>query len=88
MTRRIRSCDRCHRDRPHQARGLCASCYTTEHLAGRHEDWELTTYTNAELLDEWAMLREQGYTRTQAAGRLGIARARLDKAIERARKAA
>ena len=43
---------------------------------------------SAELAEEWAKLEAQGLDRVQAAERLGVSRAALDKALERTRKAA
>ena len=45
-----------------------------------------STIPLADLLEDWELLSRNGYTRAQAAERLGIKKARLEKAIERGRR--
>ncbi|TWS23188.1 hypothetical protein FK268_12780 [Tsukamurella sputi] len=37
--RRTRICLSCRRDRPHQGRGLCSTCYNFENRHGRLDQW-------------------------------------------------
>ena len=69
------------------SRGLCEPCYGRERRSGRHEDHPRRTWSRDELMEEWAFLHSQKYTRKQAADRLGISPAALDRAIWRARAA-
>lgn len=82
-TRRITECIDCRQTRVHHGRGLCAACYRRHEWHGTLDNFERLTYARDELLGEWDLLRLEGYTRAQAAERLGITKARLEKAIER-----
>lgn len=84
---RIDECAGCHRERQMHGRNLCSACYFRLRRNGTIHDFERNTYTRAELIAEWDLLRLEGYTRAQAAERLGITKARLEKAIEREQRA-
>ena len=86
MTRRIVTCARCHRNRHNHGRGLCDSCYIHEIRYGNLTNYTRHTIPLADLLEDWELLSRNGYTRAQAAERLGIKKARLEKAIERGRR--
>lgn len=75
-------CAHCHRRRTHSGRGLCGSCRQGNNGCNP-TDYERLTWPSTDLLTEYEFLRRQGYTRRAAAERLGITKARLDKAIER-----
>lgn len=87
------ACAKCgHRPRrrgrgtPQIIRGLCPACYCRENANGTLADWPRTTRTRDDVLDDWVILRAQGYTRRQAAERLGMTLAAFDGAIYRARR--
>jgi hypothetical protein len=67
-------------------RRLCQRCYGRHHYHGTHAQFERPSWANAELVAEWEWLARQGYTRAQAAERLGMSKKRLEKAIERSRR--
>lgn len=71
-----------------EARGLCSGCYSTIQQAGKLADYERITRSNRELLTEWAMLKQQGYSIAQAADRLGVTRDAIEAAMKRRRAAA
>lgn len=87
------NCLRCDRPRPRQphrraaqgARGLCAACYDWVTRHGCVDDYARVTWPSDELLAEWDLLRRDGHTMRQAAERLGVSYAALDKAIQRAK---
>lgn len=74
-----------HRSR-HQARCLCGPCYDHCRRAGTLADYRPVTYSRDELMDEWEVLRLHGYSKRQAAERLGMSFAAFDRAFHRARK--
>lgn len=82
------SCIECPRllDRNH-ARGLCSSCYGKRYRAGTYLDLPRRTWARDEVLTEWQLLRSEGFTRRQAAERLGIKFNTFERAICRARAA-
>lgn len=73
--------------RAHNGRCLCEWCYKDADAAGELVDFERTTRSRDEVLDEWLLLREQGCSRAQAAERLGMTFDAFDRAWRRARKA-
>lgn len=70
--------------RRHVARGLCSRCWSAARTAGDLVDFERNTRTRDEVLDEWVLLRGEGYTRAQAAERIGMTFAAFDRAYWRA----
>lgn len=70
----------------YKARGLCNACFCAEHKAGTLDDWETDLCPAHLVLDDWAILRDQGHTVRDAAPRLGMTAAALDKALERAKR--
>jgi hypothetical protein len=71
----------------HKGRGLCGTCrdYVTTH--GDLADYPRVTISRDELLDDYVILRKEGYTHRQIAKRLGMTYVALDRALVRARKA-
>lgn len=70
-----------------RARGLCDPCYEKERRADRLADHPRSTWSRDDLMAEWELLRQDGYTRRQAADRLGVSYVAFDRAITRARAA-
>ena len=68
----------------HQSRGLCTRCYTAFRKVGELDKYPPLTRSNAEVMEEWEWLRDAGYSREQAALRMGMTFAALDRAIYRA----
>lgn len=83
------SCARCNNrhGRPLQARGLCTVCYAITRKSGERIDYPRSTRSRAELLEDVAVLREQGLNRRQMAERLAMSRNTLDQALLRAERA-
>ena len=84
MSQRIIICVRCHREGRHQGRGLCNPCYKTLHRDGGLEDYPRTFHAADEVLDDWVLLRDQGYRWKDAAPRIGVSEAALDQTLCRA----
>jgi hypothetical protein len=70
--------------RPHVARGLCRACYLHLRKHGDLIDYERRSRPRDEVLEEWELLRAEGYTVRQAAERLGMTVHALKKALYRA----
>jgi hypothetical protein len=70
--------------RRHQGRGLCVNCYGTELNAGRLDQWPRMNRPGTELLEDWELLRDAGVPLGQAAKRMDISLAALDRALHRA----
>lgn len=73
--------------RRHDGRGLCSSCYAAARQSGELIEHERVTRPRDEVLEDWAILRAQGHTLTQAAPRIGIPYGSLRDAVRRARLA-
>jgi transposase-like protein len=73
--------------RRHAGRGLCEPCHKRVLTTGELIDFERFTRSRDELLDEWVVLRAEGYTMRQAAERLGMTHAGFQRAYHRARRA-
>lgn len=71
--------------RSHGGRGLCNFCHRRSRRDGTLLDYERPTRTLDEVMTEWEILRSEGYTRRQAADRLGMKWKAFEKAHERAR---
>jgi hypothetical protein len=67
-------------------RGLCRRCYKRARLAGRLADYERRSRSADEALDEWTLMRSEGYTVPQAAARMGMSAAALFGALARAKR--
>ena len=80
----VRSCALC--DRQHGARGLYNACYKRALRAGTLPDHERWNRPADELLDEWVLLRDDGYRPRDAAARIGVTYTALDKALCRAKR--
>lgn len=77
----------CHPDGQYMGRGLCDSCYWRAHHRGTLIDHGRVNRTREELLEDYRLLRSEGFSRSQIADRLGVTRDAVDKAISRARRA-
>lgn len=69
MTRPIRVCAGCSRERPHKAHGLCQTCYSRRYHQALADDRESKI---AARVQDYAEVRGQGETRETACARLGI----------------
>lgn len=76
----------CHPDQPYAARFRCERCYDRARKRRALIDLPRITRSADELLDDYALLRSEGYTRLQIAERLGIDVRALDQALYRARR--
>jgi hypothetical protein len=72
--------------RRHLGRGLCVNCYGTEMTAGRLDQWPRMNRPGSEMLEDWELLRSAGVSVEQAAKRIGVTMAALDRALHRAIK--
>lgn len=82
-SRPIVTCLDCDRDRRHHSRGLCDSCWQRHR---RHDTLELyprRSRSRDEVIDDWRFLAAEGFSRADAAERMGMTRDALDKAIAR-----
>lgn len=80
----IRTCADCGRTMHIEGRGLCGACYWRHRQAGTIDDFPRRQLPARDLVEDYEFLRRsEGYTRRQAAERMGITLARLEKAIER-----
>lgn len=76
----------------HIGRGLCHVCYRHLHDRARRGagdellDFERVSRPAADVVEDFQMLSGQGYTRRQAAERMGISLAALDQALVRHRR--
>lgn len=77
----------CHPDRKHKARGLCGNCYFRMRYHGESVDWFRRWRTRDEFLDDYLMLRGQGFDDGQIAERMGMTRGGVYIAVYRARVA-
>jgi DNA-binding NtrC family response regulator len=77
------ACMRCCQVRPICARELCDRCYDVARYRGELIDFPRRRLTRDEFVEEFELLRGQGYTRAQIAERLGMSRNTLDKRLER-----
>lgn len=67
----------------HQGRGLCTLCHFRHGRDGTRLDFPRSTVSWDDTLTDWDTLRRQGATRVEAAARIGVSAAALDKVIER-----
>lgn len=74
--------------RAHHSRGLCNVCDIRHRSRGTLDDYPRTNRRTADVVEDWRELQAQGYSRRDAAARIGITLAALEKAIERDRKRA
>lgn len=76
----------CHPDRPTNGRGLCRSCYAIAWLNRTHANWpaKQNHRSTADFAADFAVLRDQGYTRHQIAERLGMRYPAVNAAYRRA----
>ncbi|MDN5933184.1 MAG: hypothetical protein L0I24_19315 [Pseudonocardia sp.] len=68
-------------------RGLCTVCLQAARKIGGHVDYPRRTRTRDELLDDWALVRDEGSTYAQFAQRLGMSTSAVLRALTRARAA-
>lgn len=83
----IRTCSECGWCRKHCSRGLCDTCYRRAWKDGTLIDYERKSWAREELLQEWSLLRSEGFSKRLAAARLGMNYKTFEKALERASKA-
>lgn len=69
--------------KPHGGRGLCKTCYTIENEAGRLDRWSRVNRRREDLIIEWDLLRSAGVGLVEAARRIGVKPATLDRALHR-----
>jgi hypothetical protein len=62
----------CHPDRPAHSRYLCRNCYETAYKRGTHLEHPRQTRRRADVIEDYTMLRSEGYTRAQIAERIGM----------------
>lgn len=86
------TCARC--DRPfvtkgpglrNSGRGLCSTCRERAIREGRLDEYERAKRPADEMLDDWQLMRSEGYTVPQAAERMGVSADALATALNRAR---
>jgi len=71
--------------RPLVARRLCGRCYDRAHHVGRHIDFARVTHAQGDVLAEWELLRQYGFSRRQVAERLHMTLPTVERACCRAR---
>jgi hypothetical protein len=71
----------------HAGRGLCRMCWWYRDQDGTLDDVERVKFTRDELMTEWDILRGEGYSKRQAAERIGVTYECFDRAYCRARAA-
>lgn len=69
-----------------EARGVCNFCYQGARKRGLLIDLERHSRARDEVMAEWELLRSEGYSKRQAAERLGMKFKTFAKAYERARR--
>lgn len=69
---------------PIVARGLCQPCYTRATREGTLRNYEKGHRPIEDVIEDWLLLRSEGFNRPDAAERLGMAYKTLQKALERA----
>jgi hypothetical protein len=69
----------------HAARGLCLPCWQTAKKTGQLPDIPRLTRTRDELLDDYVILRGEGYTWRQCAQKLDMTYPAFERALLRAR---
>ena len=77
----------CHPGREHFARGLCRGCYEYHRYHGTLHDHPRIKRPTSHFAADYALLRAEGYTRTQIAERLAMRRNTVDAAYRRAVRA-
>lgn len=87
MRKQIRGDTRRGGRRQHKARGLCDICWTDLARRGGLADYERVNRAHDDLLDDYVILRGQGYDWRQCAARLGMTRGAFERAMYRARRA-
>lgn len=73
---------------PPDSRGLvrdhCNACYRRNYRRGAHIDLPRRNRSRTDVVDDYLLLRSEGYTRRQIAARLGMNRNALEQALKRA----
>lgn len=77
-------CVDCQASGPLRGRGLCPACYSRHKRRGTLADFPRVNWAADELLNEWVLLRDDRCSVTDAAARLGVTFAALDRALCRA----
>lgn len=70
-----------------QGRGLCTRCYRNVEYHGQLLEYPRLTRSRDELLEDYEVLRSQGYNWRECATILGMKYASFERAMERARAA-
>lgn len=63
----------------HKGRGLCSGCYGVNRRRGTLAKFSRTTRLREDTFSEWQLLKSTGATRREAAERMGITVAALDR---------
>jgi transposase-like protein len=71
----------------HEGRGLCPPCYRQAQYGGRLDEYPRRSWSREDVMSEWDLLRAEGYTRRNAAERLGLKWETFDRAFYRAKAA-
>ncbi len=82
--RRLVNCLSCKRDRNHEGRGLCDSCYRTHRLRGTIDQFPRQAKRVADTLEDCQFLRRQGLGEQDISGRLGVTVKRLRAIVRKA----
>lgn len=75
----------CHPEHPSEGRGLCYRCYQRARRRGKLADYPRVNRPAQDTLDDYELLRSEGYTKAQIADRLGMSLDALSHALWRAR---
>lgn len=67
-------------------RGLCGYCHS-QLTPDQRMDYPRRNQSQDDVMAEWELLRSEGYTKQQAADRLGMTFAAFDRQFHRARRA-
>lgn len=85
-----KACAKGRRDIPNEVqirgRNLCSPCYTYCRWRGTHYDWPSNIRLRDDLLDDYVVLRRQGYNWKECAEQLGMSYKCFERAMNRARK--
>lgn len=69
-----------------KGRGLIERCYNRMQWHGDLADYPRRTRRIEDVLDDYKLLRQDGYTLAQMAARIGMSRTALERALVRARE--
>lgn len=69
----------------HKSRGMCQSCHSDARRDGRLDDYPRNRRQTSETVEIWEMLAMLGYSKHEAAQKLGMSTHGLNRALQRAR---